>query len=66
MSNIETADNPASAKGYRTDIYNMKGSCVLTQDFELEYTDIHFLSNNLLCIRNERQCMLYTMRGKQR
>lgn len=59
-------DNPTSAKGYHTDIYNMKGNCVLEQDFDLEYTDIRFLKNNLLCIRNERQCVLYTMRGNQR
>lgn len=59
-------DNPSSAKGYRTDIYNIKGDLILEQDFEMDYTDIVFLQNNLLCIRNEKQCVLYTMRGSKR
>lgn len=59
-------DNPSSAKGYRTDIYDTEGNLVLEQDFELDYTDIGFLQNNLLCIRNEKKCILYTMRGSKR
>ena len=59
-------DNPDSAKGYLTNIYNMKGRLVLEQKFDLDYTDIGFLQNGLLCIRNENSIQLYTMRGSKR
>lgn len=59
-------DNPDSAKGYLTDIYNMKGKLVLEQKFDLDYTDISFLQNGLLCIRNEKSIVLYTLRGHKR
>lgn len=59
-------DNPDSAKGYMTNIYNMKGRMVLEQKFDLDYTDIGFLQNGLLCIRNENSIQLYTMRGSKR
>lgn len=59
-------DNPDSAKGYLTEIYNMKGGLVLSQKFDLDYTDIGFLQNGLLCVRNEKSVLLYTMRGNKR
>ena len=60
------SDNPDSAKGYLTRIYNMRGSQVLEQKFNLDYTHIGFLQNGLLCIRNEKSVQLYTMRGNKR
>ena len=59
-------DDAESAKGYVTKIYNMKGRQVLEQKFDLDYTDIGFLQNGLLCIRNEKSVQLYTMRGSKR
>lgn len=59
-------DHPSSAKGYMTEIYNMRGKLVLEQEFVLDYTDIGFLQNGLLCIRNEKSVLLYTMRGNKR
>ena len=41
-------DNKKSAKGYVTNIYNLKGKLVLTQEFDLDYTQIGFLQNGLL------------------
>lgn len=59
-------DDLSSAKKYHTDVYNLKGKCVLQLDFELDYTNISFLQNGLICIRNEKQCLLYTLRGNKR
>ena len=59
-------DHPDSAKGYVTNIYNMKGRLILEQTFDLDYTDIGILQNGLLCIRNEKSVQLYTMRGNKR
>ncbi len=44
----------------------MRGSLVLEQKFNLDYTHIGFLQNGLLCIRNEKSVQLYTMRGNKR
>lgn len=35
----------------------------MEKDFDMEYTRIEFLSNNEVCIRNETECDLYTLRG---
>lgn len=59
-------DDAESAKGYVTKVYNMKGRQVLEQKFDLDYTDIDFLQNGFLCIRNEKSVQLYTMRGSKR
>ncbi len=59
-------ERAASSKGYRTMIYNMRGRLVSEQDFTLDYTTIGFLQNDLICIRNDKKCELYTMRGNKR
>lgn len=44
-------------------IYDMSGKLVLEKDISMEYTDIEFLSNNEICIRNEDTCDIYTIHG---
>lgn len=44
-------------------IYDMSGKRVLEKDISMEYTDIEFLSNNEICIRNEDTCDIYTIHG---
>ena len=44
-------------------VYDMKGDLVMEKDFALEYTEIEFLSNNEICIRNEDTCDIYSIRG---
>lgn len=44
-------------------VYDMSGKLVLEKDISMEYTDIEFLSNNEICIRNEDTCDIYTIRG---
>lgn len=61
-----TFDHPKSAKGYRTVIYNMRGNQIMEQDIGLDYTEISFLQNGLLCVRNEKSIALYTIRGNKR
>lgn len=48
---------------YHLCVYDSKGSPVMEKDFAMEYTDIEFLSNNEICIRNENTCDIYTIRG---
>ena len=61
-----TFDHPKSAEGYRTVIYNMRGAQVLEQDIGIDYTEIGLLQNGLLCVRNEKTVVLYTIRGSKR
>ncbi len=44
-------------------IYDMSGKLVLEKDISMEYTDVEFLSNNEICIRNEDTCDIYTIHG---
>lgn len=44
-------------------IYDMSGKLVLGKDISMEYTDVEFLSNNEICIRNEDTCDIYTIHG---
>lgn len=44
-------------------VYDMGGSLVMEKDFAAEYTEIEFLPNNEICIRNENICDIYSIRG---
>ncbi len=59
-------DDSSSKGGYRTNVYTMRGKQILEQKFAMDYTRVGFLQNNLLCIRNDTMCMLYTIKGKKR
>lgn len=59
-------DNPDASEGYRTIIYNLGGGKVLEQNFNMDYTEIGFLQNDLICIRSEKKVVLYTMRGTKK
>lgn len=50
---------------YRIDIYNLSGDIVLTQKFDLDYTDIVLTAGRLI-IYNDSRCLIYNMRGKKK
>lgn len=56
-------DNEDEEVTHHLSVYDSKGGLVLEKDFAMEYTDIEFLSNNEICIRNENICDIYTIRG---
>lgn len=55
--------NEDEAVTHHLSVYDMRGSLVMEKDFSLEYTEIEFLSNNEICIRNENTCDIYSIRG---
>lgn len=57
--------NETGSTGYVMDIYNKKGSKVLTQEFDLDYTEIIF-QNDAFIIYNETECEIYNMQGMQK
>ena len=47
-------------------IYDLRGAQVVSKDFEMEYDEIGFLENDEICVRNELECAIYTLRGVQK
>ncbi len=45
------------------EIYDTKGSHVLSKDFVLDYDTIEFLADNEICIRNDTECLIYNTYG---
>jgi hypothetical protein len=58
VTNNEDKDNTR-----HMEIYDTKGSHVLSKDFALDYSAIEFLANDEICIRNDTQCMIYNTYG---
>ncbi len=45
------------------EIYDTKGGHIMSKDFVLDYDTIEFLANNEICIRNEKECLIYNTYG---
>ena len=58
VTNNEDKDNTR-----HMEIYDTKGSHVLSKDFSLDYSAIEFLANDEICIRNDTQCLIYNTYG---
>lgn len=59
-------DNENKETPFYMDIYDTRGSNVRSIDFSMEYDEIEFLGNNEICIRNNLECSIYTLRGIRR
>ena len=57
------SSNDDEAVTHHLSIYRTSGDLVMEKDFAMEYNSIEFLSNNEICIRNETECDIYTLRG---
>ncbi|MCR5651095.1 MAG: DUF5711 family protein [Lachnospiraceae bacterium] len=45
------------------DVYDMAGEKILTQRFDLDYSDV-VISDDRMVIYNEKRCLIYNMKGK--
>ncbi len=45
------------------DVYDMSGEKIMSQRFDLEYSDV-ILSDDRLIIYNDKRCLIYNMKGK--
>ncbi len=59
-------DNENSEQTYGLEVYDTQGGQVAAIDFSTEYESIEFLDNDEICIRNNLECSIYTLRGIQR
>ena len=56
------SDNDEKLK-HQITVYDMRGNTVMKKDFQAEYSNINFLSNNEVCITSDYSCDIYTVRG---
>lgn len=59
-------DNENKEQPFRVEIYDIRGGKVREFAFSMEYEEIEFLSDDEICIRNNLECGIYTMRGVER
>lgn len=55
-----------SEESYHMDLYNTRGVMEYQIPFSMEYDSIGFLTNDEICILNNLECSIYTVRGKLR
>ena len=58
VNNNEDKDNTR-----HMEIYDTRGSHVMSKDFTMDYNEVEFLTNNEICIRNDTQCLIYNTYG---
>lgn len=56
-------ENENADESYNMQVYDLRGAKVISQDFKMEYQEIGFLENDEVCIRNDLECTIYTLRG---
>lgn len=56
-------DDEKKENGHKMEIYDSAGKLRLEQDFRMPYQSVEFLDNHEICIRDEYQCEIYTLRG---
>lgn len=50
---------------YRLDIYDTKGKLTLSQEFEMDYSDIIF-NKDLVVVYNSNECLVFNMQGVEK
>lgn len=55
-----------TGNGHTLEIYDMKMKLRMEKDFVMPYQNIEFLENHEICMRNEYECEIYTLRGTKK
>lgn len=56
-------ENEDEALTHHLTVYSTEGRNVMEKDFAMAYSDIEFLSNDEICIRDKYACDIYTIQG---
>lgn len=59
-------NNDSVKQPYKMSIYNLRGTEERSQTFDTDYSEITFLQNDEICIRNEMECSIYNLRGNRK
>lgn len=51
---------------YRMGVYDLRGTEEMTKDFDMEYSEVGFLENDEICVRNNLECSIYNLRGNRK
>ena len=51
---------------YKMSVYNLRGTEEMSQNFDMDYSEVSFLENDEICIRNELECSIYNLRGNRK
>ena len=47
-------------------VYNLRGTEEMTQNLDMNYSEVGFLENDEICVRNELECSIYNLKGKRK
>lgn len=56
-----TYSNPELEGGWHIRVYDMNGSVIMENDTTIPYSNIEFLDNNEICVRDAHRCELFTI-----
>lgn len=56
----------SKANRHKLEIYDMKMKLRLEKEYKMPYQNIEFLENHEICIRDEYECEIYTLRGTRK
>lgn len=59
-------ENENAESSYKMQIHDLRGAEVVSRDFKMEYQEIGFLENDEICIRNDLECAIFTLRGVEK
>lgn len=56
-------ESPEHENKWQVQVFDLKGKVVMENDISIPYNKVSFLSNNEICVLNENQCELFTLRS---
>lgn len=59
-------NNDNEKETYRISVYNLRGTEEMTQNLDMNYSEVGFLENDEICVRNELECSIYNLKGKRK
>lgn len=59
-------NNDNEKEPYRISVYNLRGTEEMTQNLDMNYSEVGFLGNDEICVRNELECSIYNLKGKRK
>lgn len=59
-------ENQNKKARYKMQVFDLNGNEALSKDFNIEYREIEFLENDEICVRGDKECILYTLHGVEK
>ena len=59
-------ENENAESSYKMQVHDLRGAEVVSKNFKMEYQEISFLENDEICVRNDLECAIFTLRGVEK